>query len=162
MRNEQNDPPNSGTDHQSTRTSISSERFALGVLALYALNFGYLVLAAVITPFVLVIGGILLEQLEIVPRVDPANQNIILWAAIVACLILIATLGYFFCWGAKSILRGRAISAVVFLTVLVALHVFWVMLFGFRVMPINWFGAAIGCLSIVLVKVRWKSLFPTR
>lgn len=147
--------------YQSRRISISPERFALGAIVLYVLNFWAIALVAVITPFALVLGGLLLKTLGVVHAAPMADKTELRLAVItiLACLVSVAAVGLFFYWGAKSILRGRAVRAVVFLALLVALHVLWVLWFGFGWVPINWFNVAIGCFSIALITVRRKRLF---
>jgi hypothetical protein len=146
-----------GGDHPEGATAISIERFGLGFLAFYALSFGMLALFVAISPSALVIVGIFLA-----PKGDPTIQNIIIGGAVVACLLFVAAIGYGFYRGTECLLRGGVRGGAVFLIALVIMHVSWVMMSGFHLLPINWFSVAIALISIILICTRWRRLFPTR
>ena len=152
-----NQEDSNGGDHPEGATAISIERFGLGFLALYALSFGMLALFVEISPSALVIVGIFLT-----PKGDPTLQNIIIEGAVVACLLFMAAIGCGFYRGTECLLRGSVRVSAVFLNDLVIMHVSWVMMFGFHLLPINWFSVAIALISIILVCTRWRRLFPTR
>jgi hypothetical protein len=148
---------------ESPDISISPEQFALGVIALYVLNFGGLALGGIVTIFMLPIGGLLLQEFGVV-QVDPTvgiEPIIFITVIVMACLIAVAIVGYLFYWGTKSIVRGRPLCAGVFLVILVVLHVLWIQLM-WRTNPfaLNWFNLALACYSTTLTVVRWKRLFP--
>jgi high-affinity Fe2+/Pb2+ permease len=123
------------------------------------LTFGWLPLVAGLTPSAILIAGVVQQQGYSAHRVDPTVQNEIFWVAVVIALAFSGFVAWFFYWGAKSILRARKRSAMIFLTIVAAMHLGWVYLFGLHLAPINWFSVVTCCIATVLVFIRRKRLF---
>lgn len=136
---------------------VGLKRIALGALALYALNFGGVALLFVITPFALVIGGVLAEHFGAISLPNPLSETTVVITIVLttlACLISIAIIGYVFYWGVRSILRKKVVSSSIFLIGLMLLHAAEVTFFGFHIQPVNWFGAAMAAWCIAVLAVR--------
>jgi hypothetical protein len=104
-----------------------------------------------------------LEHLGVVPSSSSTTQDfttLILSLATIGCLVSVTVVVWFFYWGVRSVAKGAITPTIIFLILLALLHLGWAWRFGVALEPINWFSAGIAAISIIIVAVRWKSLFP--
>jgi hypothetical protein len=102
--------------------SINIEQFALGVLAVYALNIGALTILICFVPFGLFFGGVVLTELGFAPKpADAGAETTYLTAiAVLVCLFMLSGVGGLFYWGVRSILMRKSVQAIIFLALLLA------------------------------------------
>jgi hypothetical protein len=125
--------------------SISIEQFALGVLAVYALNIGVLTILICFVPFGMFFGGVVLTEPGVAPK------SALTAIAVLVCLFVLSGVGGLFYWGVRSIFRRKFGQAIIFLALLLAEHV---ALVRFGLLHIGlWLPAAIACLSVVVLLV---------